>query len=408
MSRNGKNGKKGNHCAPPARYSLAHAGFLNFLKHPNAAQWVAANDERVTQLNPNVRKTLEQMFAFAKQMRAHRASAHGMSEMVVVLIRSQLTRDELRTLGGDNRMYDLMCAAITECHRVLDDFATYVPKNLRQLWSSDGVAKNWRTPQELLVGMFFPRHDLRQHHDLPVQDGFDWLRSFVALRTWFFAINWMMQRHLLDAGATKMRQFTTALEYGQFFLPVAAGRIQDYSFRVNREKWFTWTDDPNGHPVTVKLSHRVVNIRDTHVRIWYAARLKELASLWGRAHRRATVHDHVAATFMFESRTDYDAAQHLIRRQLLRKGKVRAAHVVDEKRTGGNPNPASAGYNGVFWKGIVVVGGVEVELEFAHISRYLNSAYALSVFNHGVYEVRRLLQPTSVGNFSLCELLFPS
>lgn len=413
MGRNG-NGKKNGLVVAPVRpvgghssRSLGRSGFLPFLPHPDAALWIATADTRVDRLDREVRQTLERMYTFARQLHVGHIKVHDMRAEVTLLLRTQLTRDEARSIGDDAHLYDEMCAAIADCHKVLDDLSRYVPHDMKQLWSSDGVAKNWRTPQELLVGMFFPRYDLKHRHTGPTQDGLDGLRSFVALRTWFMAANWMMQRHIHAMGAAKMKDFTTALERKSFFQPVTAGRIQTHTFRVNREKWFTWTDAPEGHSVTIELSHRMVDVGGRFVRIWFAARLKELAALWGRAHRRNSVHDLIAATFMFESRADYDAALPLVKRVLLRRKMVRAAHVEDEQRTAGTVNPASAGYRGVFWKGIVVVGGVEVELEFAHISRFLDSAYALSVFNHGVYEVRRLMLPTHVDDRSLWELLFP-
>lgn len=303
--------------------------------------------------------------------------------------------------------YEQFPSAIIEIHGYFDDFVqSYLPRNLGQLFSSEGIMTNVEDPADLIIGIFFP-NAIRGNGAAASPSGLEEIRSWIALRTWFCAVRWIAERDILQRGRDHMQRITAAFE-DDIFASFEGARIRDMHFHYDPHKFVfrQILKSPGKATVTLPLSSRRIGIKGSPLEVFFQSRVKSPFSIWRKISASRKMSDHLAEMLIFLTENDYKRAAPLLNKTLLLSDKVRQK-VENGIRIDGTSNPNAFGYKGVYWSGTINTGEVQSELECSSIDRYFDSVAGLTMFNHLVYEVRRLVRPAGNGVPCLWEMLFP-
>lgn len=370
----------------------------DFLRDPSIGLRIAREPHTVLAALPaNIRDTFERLFATAIYLKSNVHAPHA--PVITELLESFYPGNDVASY------YAQLPVAIDEIHGYFADFVrNYLPRDLRQLFTSEGIMTNVEDPADLVVGMFYP-HAIRGNGTAACMSGLEEIRSWIALRTWFCAVRWLAERDILQRGRDHMQRITAAFE-DTIFASCDAPRIRDIHIRLNPHGFVFGeiASLPSKKTLTVPLSSRHIGVKKNPVEVFFHSRVKSPDSIWRKVSASRRMSDHLAGMLVFLTNEDYHRAQTILTRTALANGK---AKVVDGRHVDGTANPNAFTYDGVYWSGTITMGGVQSELECASMKRYFNGVAGLTIFNHLVYEVRRLFRQNPDGAPCLWEMIFP-
>ncbi len=298
----------------------------------------------------------------------------------------------------------------------------YLPIQLHQLFGSDGMVDHIESPELLLLAIFWPHeipiyigvtHEDDKDFDLPRNTELESLRSALALRTWLYALSWLPDKQQTARGNTDVLRMTAVLERNLFARKESkrSHRLRPVYFEFDPLRSFKFVrkhsqrpHDENKFILEVPLSRRYIRIGARLIRIYYASGLKSDASSMRRVWFKRQLNDLVRCKLVFETDADFEAAQPQLEDLLFQFG---VAKVIDGKRVDEFPNQNSASTKGWYWTGFVTLtNGLKFELDCESLERYYNDQFSMTLFNHLVYEVRRLVAEVEP-DLRFWETLFP-
>ncbi|HBW73702.1 MAG: hypothetical protein UX10_C0012G0004 [Candidatus Magasanikbacteria bacterium GW2011_GWA2_45_39] len=370
----------------------------SFLRDPTIGLRIAHEPHTTLSVLPaDVRKVFTRLYSTALYLKSNEDAPRA--PIMIELLEEYWPNHDAASY------YAELPSAIVEIHGYFADFVRhYLPRNLRQLFTSEGIITNVDDPADLVVSIFFP-NDIRGNGSASRLSGLEEIRSWIALRTWFCAVRWLAERDILQRGRERMQRITAAFEDG-VFASCSMSRIRDIHVRYNPHGFvFREIADSLGKTtVTMPLSSRHIDVKGTPVEVFFHSRVKSPDSIWRKVNASRKISDHLAEMIIFLTGDDYHRASAMLTHTVLHEGKPKVA---GGRRVDGTPNPNAFTYDGVYWSGTINVGGIISELECASMKRYFNGVAGLTMFNHLVYEVRRLFRQNSDGSPCLWEMIFP-
>ncbi|MBI5230337.1 MAG: hypothetical protein HY981_03515 [Candidatus Magasanikbacteria bacterium] len=371
-----------------------------FLRTPDIGLQIAgAPHQTLAALPTTTQKVFERLYRAALYFKSNKEAPRA--PVITELLQTYLDGHDAASY------YAQLPAAIVEIHEYFADFVRfYLPRDLRQLFTSEGIITNIDDPADLVVSIFFP-HEIHGNGRTEHISRLAEIRSWIALRTWFCAVRWLTERSILQRGRDHMQRITAAFEDDVFeACERDRMRVLNITYDPHRFTFRGIAHTPNGKTtIAMPLSIRRIDIKGSPVEVIFDSRVKSPHSVWRKISASRRLADHLAEMLIFFTEDDFKKTLSMLNRVVLHD---ETAKVKNGTRVDSTPNLNAFTYAGVFWSGTIHLGGVASELECSSIERYFNSMAGLNLFNHLAYEVRRLIRQSADGSPSLWEMIFPA